>query len=51
MKPWEVRESITCYELNQTSAKDLTDLLAMAQTGQLGLQIMQALTMLWVVSP
>ena len=50
VRHWESHASVKCYELNQASARDLSDFLALAMNGELGLQLMQAITMLWVVN-
>jgi len=50
LKNWETNESLKTYELDQTSAQDLAELLVLAQNGALGQTIMQALTFLWVIN-
>jgi len=49
LRNWEANETLSCYELYQATAHDLAQLLSLAETGSLGLKIMQALTLLWVV--
>jgi len=50
LKPWEIRETLRKYDLNQASAQELTQLLMLAQNGSIGQSIFKAITFIWVVS-
>lgn len=50
LKSWEANESLICYDLNQGSAKQLSDLLAAATAGGIGLRVATAVTLIWVVT-
>jgi hypothetical protein len=50
LKSWEANERLKRYELNQSSAQELAQLLTLAESGDMGFDIMQALTLLWIVN-
>jgi len=50
LKNWERDESLVCYDLNQSSAKQLADLLAAANAGSIGHRVATAVTFIWVVA-
>jgi hypothetical protein len=50
LKSWERSERLLCYELNQSSAKQLSNLLATATDGDMLLSIATAVTVIWIVT-
>jgi hypothetical protein len=50
LKSWERSEQLLCYELNQSSAKQLSNLLATATDGGMLLSIATAVTIIWIVT-
>jgi hypothetical protein len=50
LKSWEASERLICYDLNQGSAKQLSDLLDAASAGGIGLKVATAVTLIWIVA-
>ncbi|MGY3511700.1 hypothetical protein [Bradyrhizobium lupini] len=50
VRHWEENQSLKCYELNQSSVQQLFQLLALAESGGLGPDILQAVTLLWIIN-
>jgi hypothetical protein len=50
LKSWERGQQVFCYELNQASAKQLSDLFDAARGGSIGLRIATAVTFIWIVT-
>ncbi|WP_152621298.1 hypothetical protein [Bradyrhizobium japonicum] len=50
LKAWEQNEQLLCYELNQSSARQLSNLLATATEGGMLLAVAIAVTVIWIIA-
>jgi hypothetical protein len=50
LKSWERSEQLICYELNQASAKQLSNLLSAADNGGMLFDLAIAVTVIWIVT-
>lgn len=50
LKAWERNEQLVCYELNQLSAKQLSNLLETAAEGGMLLDVALSVTVIWIVT-
>lgn len=50
LRSWEANERLICYELDQASARELSELLLAANVGNIAFRVSTSISLIWIVT-